>query len=299
MLLIIWYQRWNRVDRGVITFLSNRLGDFFLLFRAVMYSFLGGWFFRRRGVNNCLTFLLVVACLTKSAQVPLRVWLPLAIRAPTPIRALVHSRTLVTAGIFLAIKLQCLLSSELLFFLGTVTIIVAGRIRIFEIDLKKIVALSTLRQLGFLRVGVAVGVFSLALFHIIRHALTKSALFIVVGVILHKNLGSQDKRLLCWRGGGQSYSFLSLCVCILSLCGVGLTRGAVRKEIVLLRGAEREFSFLVIGLFMVGVAFTFIYCVRLATVFLQQEEGGISSRVWRRKEIARSLGLVIISCLGG
>lgn len=148
----------------------------------------------RRAVNSCLVLLFLVACLTKRAQVPLRVWLPIAMRAPTPIRALVHSSTLVTAGLFLAMKLQSLLLRRALFFLGAATMVVAGRIRMFEMDLKKVVALSTLRQLGFLSVGVGVGAYALSFFHILGHAFTKRALLIVVGVLLHKNLGRQDKR---------------------------------------------------------------------------------------------------------
>lgn len=298
LFLIIWYQRWNRIDRGVITFLSNRLGDFFLILRLLVYSFIGGWSFTRRRVNACFTFFITIACFTKRAQVPLRVWLPIAISAPTPISALVHSRTLVTAGIFLSIKLQCLLSSGFLLVLGVATIVVRGRIRVFEIDLKKIIALSTLSQLGLMRVRVGTGALGLTFFHIIRHALTKRALFIVAGTILHSNLGTQDKRLLSW-GKRQRYSFISLCVCSLSLCGICFTRGAVRKELILLWLREGKLPILIVCLITGGVALTFVYCIRIFLVCLQSLRIRIKSRKWSSKEIRRRVGLVFIRCAGG
>lgn len=104
-------------------------------------------------------------------------------------------------------KLQALLLGENLLFFGVITMVVAGRISLFEIDLKKIVALSTLSQLGFLAVAVGAGAFALSLFHIMSHAFTKSALFIVVGVILHKNFGVQDKRGMRWAGKQGWVSF--------------------------------------------------------------------------------------------
>lgn len=253
----------------MITFLSNRMGDFFLLLGAVGFLSLRGWLIGRWGVNFCFSFLVAVACFTKRAQVPLRVWLPMAMRAPTPIRALVHSRTLVTAGLFLAIKLQCLLSVSLLFLIGALTMVVAGRMRILEIDLKKIVALSTLSQLGLLIRGVGAGAYALAFFHMVRHAFTKRALLIVVGVLLHKNWGSQDKRLMGWEGKEQRYSFFCLVICCFSLCGMRFTRGAVRKEFLLLHRRRGRVSFFVFRGFLFGVALTLIYCLRLVCVSLQ------------------------------
>lgn len=297
--LVIWYQRWNRVDSGIITFLSNRVGDFFLLLRTTLFLSRGRWLNNSWSTNFCFSFLVAIACLTKRAQVPFRVWLPIAISAPTPISALVHSRTLVTAGLFLVIKFQCLLSASLLFFIGATTIIVAGGIRILEIDLKKIVALSTLSQLGLLIRRLGAGAFALTFFHIIRHALIKSALLIVVGILLHKNLGSQDKRIIKWGGKTQRYSFLCLILCSLSLCGVSLTRGAVSKEMLLLNRNRSVLPSPAAWYFLTGVALTLIYCARLILVSFQTPEKRIRTRGWARKEAGRSLLLVFLSCVLG
>ena len=295
--LIVWYQRWTRTDRGIITLLSNRLGDFFLLFSVCIYFFLGCFLSYRNTINTSLTFLFATACLTKRAQFPFRVWLPLAIRAPTPISALVHSSTLVTAGIFLRIKLHCLVLREFLFFFGVITIVVAGTIRVFEADLKKVVALSTLSQLGLICTGIGRGLIAIVFFHIIAHAFTKRALLIVVGTILYKNLSFQDKRLLSWRGKEQTGIFFSLCTCSFSLCGISFTSGRITKELLTLLLLNRSVSILAHSFFLLGVSFTFIYCFRLIIICKQYTRTPLQNVSWTTKEITRSTGLVVFTCI--
>lgn len=143
--------------------------------------------------------------------------------------------------------------------------------RILEIDLKKVVALSTLSQLGLLGTGLGGGLFTLAFLHIIIHALIKRALFIVVGIILHKRLRTQDKRRLLWDRRYQRYSLASLALCRISLCGVRLTRGSIRKETLLLETLGSKLSPTRNLCFLFGVSLTFIYCLRLLSVCLQTE----------------------------
>lgn len=293
LLLVIWYQSWNRIDRGIITLLSNRLGDFFLILRFIGYLSLG-WAERSLSWNLGFSFLLVLACFTKRAQIPLRVWLPMAIRAPTPIRALVHSRTLVTAGLFLAIKLRRFLLCKIFWLLGGLTMLVAGAIRFLEIDLKKVVALSTLRQLGFMGAGLGIGLFSLTFFHIIRHAFIKRAFLILVGLLLHRNFRAQDKRLIRVFSDNERFCLRGLILCSLALCGIRLTRGLVRKEAFLFqRRALRRERFLFLRLFLV-VSFTLIYCGRLLRARVQSillRQGTLGGRT---KTVRRRGGLLFL-----
>jgi NADH-ubiquinone oxidoreductase chain 5 len=134
--------------------------------------------------------------MTKRAQTPISAWLPAAIAAPTPVRALVHSSTLVTAGIVLLIKFYFLLNyflfQKFLIFIGLATIFSAGLSALIEIDFKKLVALSTLRQIGILVFILGLGTKWLALFHLVSHAFFKSCLFLVVGGGLHFIFTKQD-----------------------------------------------------------------------------------------------------------
>lgn len=141
----------------------------------------------------------MVAAMTKRAQIPFSSWLPAAIAAPTPVSALVHSSTLVTAGVFLLIRFYPFLRSAPLFhfillFSAISTILIAGIRATTECDIKKIIALSTLSQLGVIMARLGLGIPALALFHIITHALFKALLFICAGGLIGSHLHGQDLR---------------------------------------------------------------------------------------------------------
>ena len=170
-LLVIYYRNNKALNAGLLTFLTNRLGDGFLL--SGLTCGLLNWNFNTLTIepNSCenyflLAFLVLGAC-TKRAQVPFRAWLPAAIAAPTPVSALVHSSTLVTAGIYLIFRLADLLPRfllKILFFLGLTTITLARLRALTETDIKKIVALSTLSQLGLITIALGLRNFNLSFF---------------------------------------------------------------------------------------------------------------------------------------
>ena len=143
-------------------------------------------------------FLLLTAACTKSAQLPFSAWLPAAIAAPTPVSSLVHSSTLVTAGVYLLFRLgPSLLHSGLLGFVfrvGVATILMARVRALYETDIKKIVALSTLRQLGLIFTALGLGGFKIAFFHLLAHAFFKALLFMSVGNLIHLSSDYQDLR---------------------------------------------------------------------------------------------------------
>ena len=141
-----------------------------------------------------------LAAITKRAQIPFSAWLPAAIAAPTPVRALVHSSTLVTAGVYLLIRFGDILKGRIIIlvltYLGIFTTLMARTRALFETDLKKIVALSTLRQLGIIVITLALGFIELAFIHLLTHAVFKALLFICRGKIIHRVGRNQDMRLL-------------------------------------------------------------------------------------------------------
>lgn len=143
----------------------------------------------------------MVAAITKSAQVPFSAWLPAAMAAPTPVSSLVHSSTLVTAGVYLLYRAYdgLLLGRSVFEGLGyvrLVTLTIAGGAALVETDFKKIVALSTLRQLRIIMFSLSIGLPAVAFFHLVSHAMFKALLFLCVGVVIHENKRFQDVRSL-------------------------------------------------------------------------------------------------------
>jgi len=145
--------------------------------------------------------MLVVAGITKSAQIPFSSWLPAAMAAPTPVSALVHSSTLVTAGVFLLIRFYSYLENfrffkPFLLFVATLTMLIAGIAANLENDLKKIIALSTLSQLVVIMAALGLGAWKLSLFHLYTHAMFKALLFLCAGAFIHRSQHRQDLRLV-------------------------------------------------------------------------------------------------------
>lgn len=215
--LIIYYQSKDRVLAGFQTLIVNRVGDSLIILAT--YLFVLNHQFVIGGIGAVI--ILAVAANTKSAQYPFSSWLPAAIAAPTPVRALVHSSTLVTAGIFLIIRIrtQVLLSEQvkcLFLLVGSLTCLLGGWAAFYENDLKKVIALSTLSQLGIMVFRLGLGLTGLALFHLYSHALFKALLFLVAGQILISSYGAQDLRLLATFV--MRMPFTVVCFNISSLC---------------------------------------------------------------------------------
>nr|QTX96604.1 NADH dehydrogenase subunit 5 [Macrobrachium rosenbergii]QTX96617.1 NADH dehydrogenase subunit 5 [Macrobrachium rosenbergii]UPO69326.1 NADH dehydrogenase subunit 5 [Macrobrachium rosenbergii]UVU21267.1 NADH dehydrogenase subunit 5 [Macrobrachium rosenbergii] len=240
--LVIYYQNEKSAGAGMLTALSNRVGDVAILLSISLMLSLGGWnfYFYVGGeslASSYVIFLVVLAAMTKSAQIPFSAWLPAAMAAPTPVSALVHSSTLVTAGVYLLIRfspsLMSSFASTLLLLLGCLTMFMAGLGANFETDLKKIIALSTLSQLGVMITILSLGWSTLAFFHLLTHALFKALLFMCAGSIIHSVGDYQDIRMM---GGLVNFMPISV-MCInlanLALCGFPFLAGFYSKDLIL------------------------------------------------------------------
>lgn len=206
-LLVIHYQTSGALAAGYITVLSNRVGDVLILLSIPLFLRCGGFIVRINLASiDLFGFMLMLAAITKRAQMPFSSWLPAAIAAPTPISALVHSSTLVTAGVYLIFRFYPMLSLRFLFkpmllVCSSMTMLIAGLGAFVETDIKKVVALSTLSQLGVMIFRLRVGLPELAFFHLVSHATFKALLFIGVGKLISQYSHNQDFRLI-GRGGG-------------------------------------------------------------------------------------------------
>jgi len=266
--LVIYYQNESSCNAGMLTVLRNRVGDVCILLAIALLSHAGSWLFfsmDKAGLPLICVFV-GLAGMTKRAQVPFSAWLPAAIAAPTPVSALVHSSTLVTAGVYLLIRFYHLLAGsrflQALLVAAALTTIVAGWGANFEFDLKKIVALSTLSQLGLIIITLSVGIKTVAFFHIISHAMFKSALFIAAGVIIHMSNSSQDSRFIGRLFHRSPFLISSFSVINMSLLGFPFLSGFYSKDLAI----ELTFSALpnkaLLALVLLAAGLTVAYSLR-------------------------------------
>lgn len=267
--LVIFYRSRSSLAGGLLTGLSNRLGDVFL------YVSCGLILSSSCGTFSLPTFLLLLASFTKSAQVPFSSWLPAAILAPTPVSALVHSSTLVTAGVYLLLRLGPP-SSTLILFVGIFTTLLSGLACFIEADIKKIIALSTLRQLGIMISSLGMGLRGLAFAHVNLHASFKALLFIVTGTLIHAIIGSQDYRH--FRSFFLNYPLLITCLLmgVLSMCGLVFLSGWASKDVILESCYNHGLSLLVTQFFYLGLCLTVAYSFRIVLQFSSLNFNGVS-----------------------
>nr|QVE47657.1 NADH dehydrogenase subunit 5 [Megabalanus tintinnabulum] len=276
--LVIYYQNFKSLNAGTLTVLSNRVGDVLILVGIAWMINFGDWSFTAWMGNSksliLTSTLIVLASLTKSAQIPFSAWLPAAMAAPTPVSSLVHSSTLVTAGIYLVIRLGWVYDfwmNELLMILSVLTMFMAGLGACFEFDLKKIIALSTLSQLGLMMYSLSLGLVKVALFHLLMHALFKALLFMSAGCIIHGFKGWQDIRMM----GNMMISlpFISSCFVVsnLALSGMPFLAGFYSKDLILELSLMGELNFLSLFMLFLSTGLTVTYTFRLIYYMVQRD----------------------------
>nr|AMH85356.1 NADH dehydrogenase subunit 5 [Drosophila unipunctata] len=311
--LVIYFQNVKSYNAGMLTALSNRIGDVALLLAIAWMLNYGSWnyVFYLEVMQNEFEMLVVgslvmLAAMTKSAQIPFSSWLPAAMAAPTPVSALVHSSTLVTAGVYLLIRFNVLLANswlgQLLLLLSGLTMFMAGLGANFEFDLKKIIALSTLSQLGLMMSILSMGFYKLAMFHLLTHALFKALLFMCAGAIIHNMNNSQDIRLM----GGLSIHMPLTSACFnvsnLALCGMPFLAGFYSKDMILEIVMVSNINIFSFFLFFFSTGLTVCYSFRLvfysmtgdlncSSLNMLNDEGWIMLR--------GMMGLLTMSIIGG
>lgn len=269
--LVLFYNNWDRATGSMNTVLTNRVGDYFIFifFSSCLFS---SYHFFCLGYFCDLIFLfLVFISFTKSAQYPFSRWLPKAIRAPTPVRSIVHRSTLVTAGLILIINFNFIIYNVFLIIFilvfGVFTIFFSRITALLEEDMKKLVALRTLSQMGFSFFTFGLGLNYLSFIHLISHALFKSCLFIQVGYIIHCSYGQQDSRFYGNNGNLPYFMQLQFRVTLFCLCGLFFSRGMVSKDFILEFFFFNFFSIFLTFLFFFSIFLTFLYSYRLWSGF--------------------------------
>nr|AFU50273.1 NADH dehydrogenase subunit 5 [Donacia distincta] len=271
--LVIYYQNMKSFNAGMLTVLSNRIGDVMLLMSIAWMLNFGSWNFmfyieimKNDNIMSLISYMVVLAAFTKSAQIPFSSWLPAAMAAPTPVSALVHSSTLVTAGVYLLIRFNISFSFNLMYFflfLSSITMFMSGLAANLEFDLKKIIALSTLSQLGLMMSILFLGDYYLSFFHLLIHALFKALLFLCAGMMIHNLNNCQDIRYM-----GNLVSYMPLtCVyfniCNFSLCGLPFLSGFYSKDLIVEVMSMMYLNTFIYMIFYISIGLTVSYSIRL------------------------------------
>ncbi|MBM3161943.1 MAG: NADH-quinone oxidoreductase subunit L [Chlorobi bacterium] len=250
LLIGFYFEKDSAADAQKKAFLANRVGDIGMwLGILILYSQFHTFSYQEIFANlaagkfglgeawlTAAGILLFMGCVGKSAQFPLHVWLPDAMEGPTPVSALIHAATMVAAGVYFVARIFVLLTADALHviaFIGAVTAFMAATIAITQHDIKRVLAYSTVSQLGYMVLGLGVGAYSAALFHLVTHAFFKACLFLGSGAIIHAMHHEQDMR---WMGGLRKpmpWTFATFTLATLALAGLPLTSGFMSKDAIL------------------------------------------------------------------
>jgi NADH-quinone oxidoreductase subunit L len=276
LLIAFWYERKAAADAGKKAFIVNRIGDFgfalgvFLIF-ATTGSVRFDEVFGQAGAlgettATAISLLLFLGAVGKSAQLPLHVWLPDAMEGPTPVSALIHAATMVTAGVYLVVRAGVLFeASEVALFVvalvGTITALYAATSALGQDDLKRVLAYSTISQLGFMFAAAGVGAYSVAIFHLVTHAFFKAVMFLSAGSVMHATNGVIDMKRLGGLRRAMPWTALFFGLGALALAGIPPLAGFFSKDQILESSYAAGHFWIWIAL-LVAAGFTALYAAR-------------------------------------
>ena len=314
LLVSFWFTRIAANQSSLSAFLTNRVGDCFLTIGmfAILWSFgnidYSTVFSLAPFVNEDLVTIigicLLIGAMAKSSQVGLHVWLPMAMEGPTPVSALIHAATMVTAGVYLLMRTSPLIeySSTVLIlclWLGAITTVFSSLIGLFQQDIKKVIAYSTMSQLGMMVIAVGLSSYNIALFHLVNHAFYKALLFLGAGAVIHAVADNQD-----FRKYGGLIAFLPLTYSVMLIASLSLVAfpfmtGFYSKDLIL-ESAYGQFYFsgtVVYFIATIGAMFTTLYSVKvLYLTFLTNPNGPmVNYKNAHEGDIFMSLPLVILA----
>ena len=290
LLIGFWYEKKFTGDAAKKAFVVNRIGDFgFLLGMFLIFQTFGSLNFQTvfgsasvmssgQSTITWITLLLFVGAMGKSAQIPLYVWLPDAMAGPTPVSALIHAATMVTAGVYMVARcsiLYALAPATLQFVavVGGVTAVFAATIGLAQNDIKKVLAYSTVSQLGYMFLAMGVAAFSAGIFHLMTHAFFKGLLFLGSGAVIHAMHDEQDIRKM---GGLKKYlpvTYWTFLAASIAISGIFPFSGFFSKDEILWKAFSSDYGSVVLwflGLF--GAGLTAFYMFRLVSLTFEGEE---------------------------
>jgi NADH-quinone oxidoreductase subunit L len=319
LLIGFWYKRESASAAGLKAFVVNRVGDVGLILGMVfMYHVFGTldlvdiadnagslapealWQF---GPVTIACLLLFLGATGKSAQIPLHVWLPDAMEGPTPVSALIHAATMVTAGVYMVARLGPFfhLSQTAMLVVavvGTITALMAGTIAIVQTDIKRVLAYSTVSQLGFMFLAAGVGAFGVAIFHLYTHAFFKALLFLGSGSVIHAMSGEQDMRKMGGLWKRIPWTFWTFVAATAAISGIPLFAGFYSKDLILLAALDSGHAVL-FGIALLAAFLTAAYMARLVFLtFFGSFRGGDATEHHLHESPWTMLGPLVVLAAG-
>jgi NADH-ubiquinone oxidoreductase chain 5 len=317
LLVSFWFTRIAANQSSMAAFLANRVGDCFLTIGifAILWSFgnidyytvfsLSPFF--SENIIIIIGICLLIGAMAKSSQVGLHVWLPMAMEGPTPVSALIHAATMVTAGVYLLMRASPLIEYSsvvliLCLWVGAITTVFSSLIGLFQQDIKKVIAYSTMSQLGMMVIAIGLSCYNIALFHLINHAFYKGLLFLGAGAVIHAVADNQDFRKY---GGLISYLPLTYSVMLiasLSLVAIPFMTGFYSKDFILESSYGQYYlsSIIIYFIATIGAMFTTLYSVKvLYLTFLTNPNGPLvnykEKHAAHEGDIYMSIPLIILA----
>jgi len=303
LLIGFWFTKDSAASAGKKAFIVNRIGDFgFLIALFLIIKHFGSLNFDRvfqsvlplgaetatAGLLTAIGILLMVGAAGKSAQIPLYVWLPDAMEGPTPVSALIHAATMVTAGVYMVSRSHMIferapMALTVVAIIGTLTAFFAATIGITQTDIKKVLAYSTVSQLGYMFMACGVGAFSAGIFHLMTHAFFKGLLFLAAGSVIHAVGGEQDMRKMGGLRTKIPWTFWTMTAGTLAIAGIPGLAGFFSKDEILWRAYEASWVYWLVGLVTAFVTSFYMFRLWFMTFFgeyrgeAESSHGGLSA----------------------
>src|SRR5438067_2213266 len=295
LLIGYWYEKKSAADAGKKAFITNRIGDWgFILGVFLVFSTFGTFDFRavqnaaaampietdHFGVLSTIALLLFIGAIGKSAQIPLYVWLPDAMEGPTPVSALIHAATMVTAGVYMVGRNAVLFSHapmvmQIVAVVGVLTALMAASIGLVQYDIKRVLAYSTVSQLGYMFTAMGVGAFAAGAFHLMTHAFFKALLFLGSGSVIHAMAGEQDMRRMGALKKYMPVTYTTMLIGMLAIAGIAPLSGFFSKDEILFRAFLANKAVWVVA--VITAFMTAFYMFRLMSMTFFGAYGG---RAW-------------------
>jgi NADH-quinone oxidoreductase subunit L len=321
LLIGFWYEKKSASDAAKKAFIVNRIGDFgfalgvmliFWTFGTLNYSdvfsqapsllTVGG------GLATAITLLLFMGAVGKSAQIPLYVWLPDAMEGPTPVSALIHAATMVTAGVYMVARCHVLFqlapfTMGLVAIIGAVTALYTASIGMVQNDIKRVLAYSTISQLGYMFLGCGVGAFASGIFHLMTHAFFKALLFLGAGSVMHALSGELNMQKMGELKNKLPVTFWTMFAAVLAISGIPLFSGFFSKDEILWKAfSQGNLILWIIGLVTAGMTAFYMFRLFFLTFFGKSRvEESIKSHIHESPKImiVPLMVLAVLSVIGG
>jgi NADH-quinone oxidoreductase subunit L len=303
LLIGFWQDRPSAIAAAKKAFIINAVGDaamvlalFLLIQHTGTLDF--GAVFARAGllgtnawVINIVAAGLLVGAIAKSAQIPLHTWLPDAMEGPTPVSALIHAATMVTAGVYLVVRTHPLFEQaphvqQTVAGIGAVTLLATGAIALVQTDIKRVIAYSTMSQVGYMFLAAGIGAYSAAMFHLVTHAFFKALLFLAAGVVIHALAGEQDMRKMGGLRKRMPRTFIAMLIGAGALAGLPPLAGFFSKDAILaLAFSGGVYDKMLFAAGLTGVLLTALYSFRMLFLVFSGEESELA-----RKHLSKHRG---------